>query len=133
MNSAFKPLSKNRQASKFRLFAPNIVFYYVLLRALDNPSKKIVVLTIFLFAFRSVYASCSAVALIAQLVEHLICNQGVGSSSLSGGTRPFSKKLNLNVIRILNRRFIDIVIRLLAVNAPVIYLLIRRFMCSFCS
>lgn len=25
-------------------------------------------------------------ALIAQLVEHLICNQGVGSSSLSGGT-----------------------------------------------
>ena len=25
-------------------------------------------------------------ALVAQLVEHLICNQGVGSSSLSGGT-----------------------------------------------
>ncbi len=26
------------------------------------------------------------VALVAQLVEHLICNQGVGSSNLSGGT-----------------------------------------------
>ena len=29
---------------------------------------------------------CAAFAPIAQLVEHLICNQGVGSSSLSGGT-----------------------------------------------
>ena len=26
------------------------------------------------------------IAALAQLVEHLICNQGVGSSSLSGGT-----------------------------------------------
>ncbi len=29
-------------------------------------------------------------ALVAQLVEHLICNQGVGSSSLSGGTNIFN-------------------------------------------
>ena len=29
---------------------------------------------------------CSLCAPIAQLVEHLICNQRVGSSSLSGGT-----------------------------------------------
>ena len=28
-------------------------------------------------------------ALIAQLVEHLICNQGVASSSLAGGTIHF--------------------------------------------
>ena len=42
------------------------------------------------------------VAPIAQPVEHLICNQGVGSSSLSGGTK-FTSFARLRVVRMASR------------------------------
>ena len=37
-------------------------------------------------------------ASIAQLVEQLICNQWVGSSSLSGGTNDYIKVSNINML-----------------------------------
>lgn len=43
-------------------------------------------------------AICQCVALVAQLVEHLICNQGVAGSNPAGGTNKISFLAEISLV-----------------------------------